>query len=168
MKRVLSLGLIVLFFLCGCQEPEEVYPVTNDITFLLKIEYYNEKYTLNCKRDKNGETTFSVLIPTELKGYRLILNGKEITAKYKGLEYTPKEESFFTYDVAATVYRIINSIDTTKKLKFKEGKNSEINSSIDKVDFCFVFSPAGLPLSIRVPEKELNCVFSAVKINSAS
>lgn len=168
MKRVLSFGLIILFFLCGCKKPEEVYPVTNDITFLLNIEYYNEKYTLNCKRDKTGETTFSVLIPTELKGYKLIFNGEKITAKYKGLEYTPKEESFFTYDVAATVYRIIDSIDTTKNLKFKEGKNSEINSSINGVDFCFAFSPAGLPLSIKVPQKELNCVFSAVKINSAS
>jgi hypothetical protein len=123
-KRVLSFGLIILFFLCGCKKPEEVYPVTNDITFLLNIEYYNEKYTLNCKRDKTGETTFSVLIPTELKGYKLIFNGEKITAKYKGLEYTPKEESFFTRERISLTAAFCRSFSTKESLPFARQRSS--------------------------------------------
>lgn len=166
MKRVLFLGLGLVMLLCGCVKNGNVFPQLFDISFKLSIEYYNEKYTLSCERDSLGVIRASVISPEELSGYSFTVNGEDIKADFRGVEYTPKDYSYFSYNIISKFCRIMSSIDTTSPIRVKNGENPTLKGSVDSTPYRFTFSPKGLPLSISLPENELKAYFSAVKIKT--
>ena len=70
MKRIFSV-VLVIFLLTGCTaDATKIKPVTNGISFLCDITYYNETY--NCEGDiqKNGDSIIKFISPSRLQGLK--------------------------------------------------------------------------------------------------
>ncbi len=152
----------MLFILCGCAQKSKTAPVLNDISFETEISYGQHKYS--------GDVTLAddilnltVTAPKEIKGLTLKLDENGVTAKFKGISIAPDIDSLPQGAVGNILFGVLN--DAKSKTIEHSEDNCEIKGMIDGCEYVFVFSPSGLPISLKVDKLELEIEFKNVTVN---
>ena len=165
MKRAVISVLILIMFLCGCgSKNKTAVPVTKGVSFTADVTYYNECYTCDVVVDENGVMTATVTYPEELSGVKLMFDGENVTAEYLGLTYTLKTDTMPLGNVALSIYNVFAHIAENGLTAEQDESNCIIENEIDGEEYEFVFAPSGLPLELKMPDKELNVIFNNVTV----
>lgn len=156
----------MILFLCGCGTVNEVTPVTDGISFDAVMEYYNEKYECSVNIDDDDIMTATVTSPEDIKGLKLKFDGEKVSAEFMGLVYEPKTGSFPMGNAVKTVYDVITEIDDEQTAKATpDGKNCKLEGKMNGKEYEFYFSPAGLPLSLEIPDEAFKITFNNVTVS---
>ena len=165
MKRAVISVLMILMLLCGCSKNTKTStPVTKGISFTADVTYYNENYTCDVDVNEEGIMSAKVTYPEELKGVSLRFDGETVTAEYLGLTYTLKTDTMPLGNVALSIYKVFTDV-TEKGLMAEQNEgNCIIENEVNGEKYEFTFSPSGLPLELKIPDKEFQVVFNNVTI----
>lgn len=156
----------MILFLCGCGTVNEVTPVTDGISFDAVMEYYNEKYECSVNIDDDDIMTATVTSPEDIKGLKLKFDGEKVSAEFMGLVYEPKTGAFPMGNAVKTVYDVITEIDDEQTAKATpDGKNCKLEGKMNGKEYEFYFSPAGLPLSLEIPDEAFKITFNNVTVS---
>jgi hypothetical protein len=151
-------------FLCACSEKKEIKPKIKNISFVAKITYYNEKYSLNTIFDSEGNMKASVLEPDDYKDLSFEFKDNKVTAEYLGLTYTPQKGNLAVNNVAGIIYSAFNDTAKISELTVKNGENCKTEGEIEGKKYILSFSPAGLPLSLELPKDGYKAEFNELTL----
>lgn len=160
-KSLVLLNCIVLLLtLCSCKK-SEVSPKVFGISFVADISYNGERYECETVIEDSKKTTLTVTSPEDIKGLVVTVDGDKKTAEFMGLCYSPKEDNPICA-LAQNILDIMSDISLGGKTAELGDKNCVIKGSKNKKDYIFTFSPAGLPLSLNIPDSDIEAVFKNV------
>ena len=165
MKKAVISVLMLIVFLCGCGgKNKSAIPVTKGVSFIADVTYYNECYTCDVAVDEKGIMTATVTSPEELSGVKLKFDGENVTAEYLGLTYTLKTDTMPLGNVALSIYNVFTHIAENGLTAEQDESNCIIENEIEGEKYEFVFAPSGLPLELKMPQKELKVIFNNVTV----
>ncbi len=165
MKKAIISFLILIMFLCGCGDKNKTtVPVTKGVSFTADVTYYNECYTCDVVVDEKGVMAATVTSPEELSGVKLMFDGENVTAEYLGLTYTLKTDTMPLGNVALSIYNVFTHIAENGLTAEQDDSNCIIENKINGEKYEFVFAPSGLPLELKMPQKELKVIFNNVAV----
>lgn len=148
MKKIISVLLITVFFLCACDKNKtDITPVTSGISFVAKLTYYNECYEANVTVAKNGETDMEITSPDTIKGLVFHFNGEKITAKYAGLEYKTDFKSLPESACCERLYQILKDTFNEDIAVTLEGDSYCISRESSDISYKLYLGATGLPIS---------------------
>ena len=157
--------LILIIFLCGCgSKNKTTVPVTKGVSFTAAVTYYNECYTCDVAVDEKGIMSATVTSPQELSGVKLMFDGENVTAEYLGLTYTLKTDTMPLGNVALSIYNVFAHIAENGLTAEQHESNCIIENEIGGEKYEFIFAPSGLPLELKMPQKELKVIFNNVTL----
>lgn len=148
--------LIFLIFLCGCKD-NEIDVKTSNISFNCQAKYNNDtyKFAVTVKRKDKAEVLIDS--PSDVKGMKLLFNKDSVTIKYMGLTYKPNVKSFPADNMLFMLNDALKKADKAKRNK-KSG-NYCFFGKYNGEKYEFVFSPSGLPLSLKTNDGSLTMKF---------
>ena len=165
MKKIISVLLFSVLFLCACKESKvNITPVTMGISLTAELTYYNESYEAKVTVAKNGETDMEITSPDTIKGLAFHFNGDEVTAKYAGLEYKADFKSLPEGACCAKLYEILANTfneDTTVTL---EGDSYYIMVDSEDLSYKLSLGATGLPISAEEKSTGFTVNFKNVTI----
>ena len=164
MKRIISVFLM-LFMICGCSNSDSgVQAVISGITFTAQISFYNEMFTCDGSISGDGVLELTVTEPENISGMMINVENGCITARFKGLTYTPNTGTFPFGGVAQNIWDVFN--DASKRLApvSREGENYFIQSAPDEKYYKITLAETGLPLSLEYPAQGLKVQFLKMTI----
>ena len=165
MKRAVIPVFILIIFLCGCGgKNKTATPVTKGVSFTADVTYYNECYTCDVAVDEKGIMSATVTSPEELFGVKLMFDGENVTAEYLGLTYTLKTDTMPLGNVALSIYNVFSHIAENGLTAEQDESNCIIENEIGGEKYEFIFAPSGLPLELKMPQKELRVIFNNVTV----
>ena len=165
MKKAVISVLMLIVFLCGCGgKNKSATPVTKGVSFIADVTYYNECYTCDVAVDEKGIMTATVTSPEELSGVKLKFDGENVTAEYLGLTYTLKTDTMPLGNVALSIYNVFTHIAENGLTAEQDESNCIIENEIEGEKYEFIFAPSGLPLELKMPQKELKVIFNNVTV----
>lgn len=158
MKKFLC--LILLIPLIGCAQKTNIKPVTRNISFTAEMTYFNEYYEMAVDIKANGDTTFSMQHPEELKG--LIFNVKDdnLTAEFSGI----KIETDNNYKAAAVNF-LYSAFKTQEYTVYENDNRFFVKGDCDVGEYKMYISGAGLPIKITDNANRFEIVIKNLKIN---
>ncbi len=157
MRKILLLPILFLL-LCGCGTQKSISPVTKGISFTADIVYGKETYVCDCSVSAAGKMTFSVKEPEDLNDLTLWFDGDAVTAKYRGLTYTPQTDRLPVGAVAQDLYDIMR----TDRRVTESVKNCVMGGTVGGRSFTLRFSPTGFPLKAEIPDASYSVTFRNV------
>ncbi len=138
----------MILFLCACGEKKiAVTPVTSGISFTAELTYYNECFEADVTVAKNGETDMEITSPDTIKGLVLHFNGKEITAKYAGLEYKADFKFLPEGACCARLYEILKDTFNEDVTVNSEENSYYIMRDSKDISYKLYLGATGLPIS---------------------
>ena len=165
MKKAVISVFILIIFLCGCGgKNKTATPVTKGVSFTADVTYYNECYTCDVAVDEKGIMSATVTSPEELFGVKLMFDGENVTAEYLGLTYTLKTDTMPLGNVALSIYNVFSHIAENGLTAEQDESNCIIENEIGGEKYEFIFAPSGLPLELKMPQKELKVIFNNVTV----
>ena len=165
MKKAVISVLMLIVFLCGCGgKNKSAIPVTKGVSFIADVTYYTECYTCEVAVDEKGIMTATVTSPEELSGVKLKFDGENVTAEYLGLTYTLKTDTMPLGNVALSIYTVFTHIAENGLTAEQDESNCIIENEIEGEKYEFIFAPSGLPLELKMPQKELKVIFNNVTV----
>lgn len=159
--------LCVIFFISvisGCNTKNVVIPVLTNLQFTAQIEKYNESYSCQTNIDANGVMKIKVNAPELIEGMLLTFDESGVTAQYKGITYTPKTESMPIGNVAQLMYVVFNDLSNNTEISLKDRENCKIIGRTNDKEYTFTYSPAGLPLTLEIPDDGFKITFEDVTV----
>ena len=148
MKRIALICVVIFLFLIGCSEKAEEKPLLEGISFNADITYYNEKYVAKGSVDKDGLLTLEILEPSELSGMVFYVNDSDTKVEYKGLSFSPNENSLLT-SASNILYSGFSALQgEDAKLKCDD-KTYTATAKDGGGEFIMEYSPTGLPLKLK-------------------
>jgi hypothetical protein len=164
MKKIICV-FVLLLLLCGCGgKTVGVKVITKGITAKANIYYYGKEYECNLKAAENGEVSFLITKPKNLKDFTIIFKDGEVFAKYKGLNYTPSLSSLDYGGVLQEIYGVITYLQNNDYAVIKKSEEYYIKGKTKKNNFCLFVTEAGLPLNIVYEKDNFYIVFSEVTL----
>lgn len=161
MKKFIVFPLILLL-LCGCSQKKQVTPILDNISFVAKITYNDEKYECDSVIN-NNVLNLVVSQPEEIKDLSLTLDQNGVEANFKGVSFTPDVDSFPQGALAQILFDIFTDISENKKADLKDD-NCVINGKIDEHEYIFTFAPSGLPIRLTINDLDFVVEFNNVTI----
>ncbi len=154
MKRLSVSIALVLLLLCGCGG-KGVSPILTDISFNASLECEGVQYQGSAQIDAAGVMSFEITAPVGLCGMRLVLTPNTTSAEFCGLSYdwgnTVQGSAIRSfYDVLSTVQGSVAP----------NGKNCVISTD----EYSLTYSPAGLPIELKIPKKKITAEFSSIRL----
>ena len=161
MKKIIAACLFI-FLLAGCSIKTQTKPVTQNLSFNTRVHYYNETYEAAALIDAQGNMTFDITSPEDIKGLKLEFTGDELKATFDGLEYTEKNPQLT--GAFGEINKIFNDIrNGDKQVRNDEGEYF-IEGRVDGCEYDLTVSPAGLPIELESDCGDLEMGFFDIKI----
>lgn len=158
MKKLFIPLILFAFILCGCSSEKTADPIVSGIAFDADIEFNSKSYSCAVKLENSGNTEVKVTKPSNLAGLKISGKNGKFTAEYLGIK---KELNESALDSAADI--ILKCYDSVFEAEKKEDNNCSASGKIGDIDYIYTYSPLGLPISLSVPDKNLNAEFYNVK-----
>lgn len=134
----------------------------NAITFSADIVYYNENYSCDCIIDKSGDFKVLMTSPENLKDLSFEFSGESCKIMYGGMEVPGAEHFLPTKSSVSAIRNVLKAYNGAECKKDKG--NYFINGDIDGNNFKLTVSPAGLPLSLEIPDLGFTAAFKNVTL----
>lgn len=165
MKKIISVLLLAVFFLCACGENKaNITPVTRGISFTAELTYYNECCEANVTVAKNGETDMEITSPDTIKGLVFHFNGTEVTAKYAGLEYKTDFKALPESACFTKLYEILRDSFKEDISVTSEGDSYCISRDSSDISYKLYLGATGLPISAEEKSSGFTAYFKNVTI----
>ena len=164
MKRIygrLAAVLAALLCLCGCGTKSTIQPITDGFTAQATIRYKEMDVAgqFSCSADGRVNMVFS--LPKSLDGVTLGWNGSEMQMRLGGMTITVAEDSMPDGGLIRCLTRVLAAVEPTGGKK--EGERYVIDGNADGTPYTLVCdAESGLPLSLSVPDEQLEVTFSDV------
>ncbi len=164
MKKIICV-FVCLFLLCGCTgKTVGVKVVTKGITAKANIYYYGKEYECNINANQNGEVSFLITKPKNLKDFTITFKGDEVFAKYKGLNYSPSLSAIDYGGALKEIYGVISYLQNNDYTVMKKSEGYFVKGKTGENNFCLYVTEAGLPLNIVYEKDSFYVVFSEVSL----
>ena len=140
--------LVIIISNTGCtNKSPKVTLITKGLSFTMETENGEEKIICNAKITKDGNGSFAIVEPSEIKG--LTFNFKDGTTilSYKELSHNLSGEPNET-NIVSVVYNIFTDINNKKSAIKKNDNNIICNGKINGCNYTVWFGATGLPLKI--------------------
>ena len=160
LKKFLILPLLFCI-ICGCSQKRQVKPILNNIAFTALADYNSDKYNVDATIT-DGALNLIVNEPEKIKGFVLQIDKNNVKAEYKGISYDSDIDSLPQAAIARLLFNIVD--DISDKNLICSNENCEIIGEVDDIQYNFIFSPAGLPLSLNIEDINLKIEFSNVTL----
>lgn len=160
MKRIIFLPIILLL-LCGCSNVEKGKPIVNNISFIAEIDCDDFHYVCNVDALKDS-LYLAVTQPTEIQGFTLKRNKNQITVEFGDVIDTVELNRLPNNSIIRILIEIFDDVED-KSIKFDQ-QNGVACGNISGYKYEFVFSPSGLPLTMKVDELNFELFFNNVMI----
>lgn len=161
MKKII-LAISLIFLLAGCSAKTEIKPVTENLSFNSRIHYYNETYEAAGLIDAQGNLTFEITSPEDIKGLRLEFTGEELKTTFDGLEYSEKNPQLT--GAFGEVNKVLKDIRNAAKTTRVDDDNYFIEGKVNGCEYDLTVSPVGLPIELESDCGDLEMNFFDVKI----
>ena len=164
MKRIygrLAAVLAALLCLCGCGTKSTIQPITDGFTAQATIRYKEMDVAgqFSCSADGRVNMVFS--LPKSLDGVTLGWNGSEMQMRLGGMTITVAEDSMPDGGLIRCLTRVLAAVEPAGGKK--EGERYVIDGNADGTPYTLVCdAESGLPLSLSVPDEQLEVTFSDV------
>ncbi len=163
MKKFICVFMVLL--LCGCTgKASEVKAVTKGLSAKAHIYHYGKEYECDIKCQENGEVSFLITSPKNLKDFTIIFKDGEVTASYRGLKYTPALDNLPSGAVLSEIYGVIEYLQKDEYTVNQKSETFFVKGETGGNDFCFYLTEAGLPLNIVFEKNKFYVVFSEVTL----
>lgn len=160
MKKIIFLPLIALV-LCGCTKTKYTEPVLNNISFTASIVLNNSEFIADATLLED-ELELVVNSPQEIKGLILSISKNGVNAVFNGITFAPDVNSLPNGAVIQILFEIIRDIEGKNAVCNNE--NCMIQGKVNNYAYDFIFSPAGLPISLEIKDLNLKINFTNVTI----
>lgn len=161
MKKIIAVFLLISL-LAGCSVGTEATPVTENLSFNTRVHYYNETYEAAALIDAQGNMTFDITSPEDIKGLRLEFTGDELKATFEGLEYTEKNPQLT--GAFGEINKIFNDIRNNNKQVRADDDSYFVEGAVGGCEYDLTVSPAGLPIELESDCGDLEMSFLNIKI----
>ena len=161
MKKIIA-AFLFIFLLAGCSVGTETVPVTENLSFNTRVHYYNETYEAEALIDAQGNMTFDITSPEDIKGLRLEFTGDELKSTFDGLEYTEKNPQLT--GAFGEINKIFNDIRSGDKQARTDDGEYFVEGRVDGCEYDLTVSPAGLPIELDSDCGDLEMSFLNIKI----
>ncbi len=162
MKRVAALLCVVL--LCGCTAKGGVSPRLIGIKGEAQIKFFNEEFECAFSSAEDGEITVEILSPEHLKEMSFVYKNKTLTAKYKELEYSPNLDAMPSLAVIRGIIEVLSESTDKNAQRNAKDENYFLEGKIEDICYTLYISPAGLPLSAQIPDKNYTITFKNITL----
>ncbi len=156
MRWIAVLGAALL--LTGCGAPQSAPPVTDGFTCRAAMQYREMAVEgeLTCTTD--GGATLSFILPKSLQGITLGWDGGAMTMELGGMSLAVPPEKVPESALIRSLLAVLTASHPTGTLT--DG-GYVIEGEAEGVSYTLVCDPtSGLPLSLTVPDQELEAVFT--------
>lgn len=150
------LGMAVL--LTGCGAPRSAPPVTDGFTCRAAMQYREMAVEgeLTCSAD--GAASLSFALPKSLQGVTLAWDGSAMTMELGGMSLAVPAEKV---PESALIRCLLSVLTATHPAGSLTDDGYVIEGEAEGVTYTLVCDPtSGLPLSLSVPDEELEAVFT--------
>ena len=163
MKRIIC-ACVCCLLLCSCaKSTAQIKVVTKGISYTAHIFYNDKEYICDTVIDNSGKAEFLITKPKNLKDFTVVFENGKVTAKYKGLQFTPDISSMPQGAFLKELYSVHSFLENNKYTVYKQGEKFFVSGRADTLDFELTLSETGLPLEIQF-SNEFNIVFSQVSL----
>lgn len=152
--------LCAALLLTGCGAPQSAAPVTDGFTCQAAMRYGDMAVegTLTCSAD--GAATLAFTLPKSLQGVTLGWDGGAMTMALGDMQMTVPPEKVPQSALIRCLLEVLTASHPTGELT-EEG--NVIRGNIQHASYTLVCHPeTGLPLSLSVPDEQLEAVFTDV------
>ena len=164
MKKFICV-FVCLFLLCGCGgKASDVRVVTTGITAKAYVYHYGDEYECDIKFAENGEVSFLITKPKNLKDFTIIFKDGEVYATYKGLNYTPKLSALNYGGILKEINGVISFLQKGEYTVMKKSEGYFVKGQTEENNFCLYLTEAGIPLNIVFEKDSFYVVFSEIAL----
>lgn len=142
MKKILCLFFVLLLSGCSDAERVDIKPIVRNISFTAEMTFYNEYYELAVDISKNGDTSVTVIHPSELDGLEFKIKDKKVTASLEGITLEVNNHNKTLVDF---LYKPFESENQTV---YNNDEKFFIRGKCDGGEYTMYITEAGIPLSV--------------------
>ena len=161
-NAIVAFMLIGIFVLAGCKDKNTGVLKLSGIRFTADFNCKNERYTAECGVDKNKCLTAKIITPDNLNGLVFTVIDNNCTASLGDIEIDGDEVYYPDEFFLKNLYEVMVKSDGQEYSYSKE--NSAVSGVIDGRSYTLNVSPAGLPISLSIPEIDLKIDFNNLSI----
>ena len=154
----LTVWLVAVCLIAGCGTPSSAPPVTDGFTCHAAMQYREMAVEgeLTCTTD--GGATLSFILPKSLQGVTLGWDGDAMTMELGGMSLTVPPEKV---PESALIRCLLAALTASHPEGSLTDSGYVIEGEAEGVAYTLVCDPtSGLPLSLSVPDEELEAVFT--------
>lgn len=166
MKKIFSLVLTVaaLVLLASCGKGTAIAPKTTGISFTAELEFFENKYEAAVTVRSDGNAEVQVTSPDTLKGLEFDFSGKDVTAKYLGLEYKYNIGEQPSVAAVSYLYEILKDISEKERQITLEDGRFYADGRTENIKYRMYFGATGLPISASDEDNNFVITFKNVTI----
>ena len=171
MKRLISFAVMVItavmFFSCSSPMKNETSRKNGlDCSFQSSVNVTIDKLNADGVMKRFGDGVWDVEFetPNTLSGVKLEFNGGNVTASYKGLNFSVPQSSL---PVKSMMLNLIEAVDTNARLEELKGNENgdilEVSGSLEGGDYIISVGKDGKMSSFEMENNKLKIVFTDMK-----
>lgn len=161
--RKFALLLLLIFFLCGCEDITQAKPETRNLSFTAVTVFENTEYVLSCNTDENSNLHLTVNKPDNIANLKMFFADKNVKIDYLELEKEIPLNSLESASVLRILYEGILKASKTENL-LVEDDIYFVPFSLQGENYFFYFGQSGLPLEIKSKDNKLQIFIKGVTI----
>lgn len=136
---------ILIFVLCSCKNTDKFIPITKNLSFTAESVFGATEYSINTICDNNGNLTFCVKKPENIKDLKLIFSNKNVKVCFYELE---KEIPLVNLEENSLFKIIYCAFSNTENIEYHNGEYRSI-FTVNEEEYEIIFSEFGIPLEIK-------------------
>lgn len=171
MKRLISFAVMVItavmFFSCSSPMKNETSRKNSlDCSFQSSVNITIDKLNADGVMKRFGDGVWDVEFetPNTLSGVKLEFNGGNVTASYKGLNFSVPQSAL---PVKSMMLNLIEAVDTNARLEELKGSENgdilEVSGSLEGGDYIISVGKDGKMSSFEMENNKLKIVFTDMK-----
>ncbi len=150
--------MAAMLMLVGCGAPQTTTPVTDGFTCHAAIQYREMAVEGTLASTQDGKLTLAFSLPKSLQGVTLGFDGTEMTMELGGMSLTLPTEKV---PESALIRCLLGVLTAAHPKGSVTEEGYVISGEAEGKAYALVCDPtSGLPLSLSVPEEELEAVFT--------
>lgn len=161
--RVLAAVFVFAVLFSGCKKAAQSHnTVLTSISFRANISYYNENYTADCVIDKDGNLSAVVTEPENLAGLKFSFIDEKCEVNFGDMSVSDESVYMPENSAVGTINKVFKECQNVTPKKSKH--NFKLKGSCDGKKYTLDVSPAGLPISLDIPDLGLKVDFNNVSL----
>lgn len=154
----------IFVFLCSCKGANErISPVLTGISFTARISYCDQSYTCSVTAEKNGVYEVRFDASETLEEQTVTFETSKVITEFAGLRHEQKNGVLNDSPVGLTVSVLRDAAASQRQAVFQNGEFL-MKGKVSRMPYTVRFGASGLPISLKIPDRELYVEFQNGRI----